>query len=726
LNSGKNPKPKSYNLQTICIFLFLLSFLTLEIYPQTSIKSVYVGTAPDIDGRIADSEWLKAAVVDSFTQREPDMGEPVSQRTKFFVCYDENNLYIAARCYDDPDLIAAQQLERDASLANDDKIVIILDTFLDKRNAYWFQVNALGCIGDATLSQNGASLNKQWDGLWVGKSSIHDAGWDVEVKLPFKSLAFNPKNDSWGLKLAREIQRRSEISYWPIANVNSYKFQVSDAGLLVGFQGITQGIGLDLRPYGLAGLVQKKGENKEINGDVGLDVFYQITPAIKSALTINTDFAQTEVDDKQINLTRFPLFFPEKRDFFLDGASYFQFGREGDSNNSHSKNLIVFFSRRLGLDNDRNPIPILGGVKVTGQEGNWNIGVMDVVDEREDDFRNFAVARISRNFGTQSYIGMIGTLGNAYSALNNYVMGVDLKLATTTFSGDKNLSFLLYGLKSKTDSISNNDNSFGAEINYPNDFINFRVGYNQIDKNFNAGIGFVPRKDIRNTYLEGGISPRPQRWGILQLHFLASLDYITNMKNQLLTRGIQFQPLGVRFNSGDAVDFQFVHHYDFLSEPDTISSIPLPEGTYQFWEYSAQISSAKRRNLWVALTYRWGGFYNGERNTTAFQSGYKVMIPLLLGFDVEYTEGVLSQIAFTREVYRFRANILFSPEVTLNNFVQYDNYSKKMGWQSRFRWILSPGNELNLVWNSISVDPFERFTITESAARIKFQYNYRF
>ncbi len=726
MNSRMNQKSKLSLLKIRYLLVFTLLCLPLKIFPQARIDAVFVNSPPEIDGSIGGSEWLKAALVDSFTQREPNTGQPVSERTEFFVCYDENNLYIAARCYDDPGLISAQQLERDASLGNDDKIVIILDTFLDKRNAYWFQLNALGCIGDATLSQNGAALNKQWDGLWVGKSSIHDAGWDVEVKIPFKSLAFNPENDSWGLKFEREIQRKSEKSYWPVANVNSYKFQISDAGLLVGLQGITQGIGLDLRPYGLAGIDQKKGENSTVNGDVGLDVFYQITPAIKSALTINTDFAQTEVDDKQINLTRFPLFFPEKRDFFLDGASYFQFGREGDDGNSYARRLIVFFSRRLGLDNERNPIPILGGVKVTGQEGKWNIGVMDVIDERENGSRNFAVARISRNFGSQSYLGMIGTLGNANSALNNYVLGMDLKLATSTFAGNKNLSFLLYGLKSKTDTISNNDNSFGAEINYPNDFINFRAGYNQIDKNFNAGIGFVPRKDIRNTYLEGGISPRPQRWGILQFHFLASIDYLTNMGNQLLTREIQLQPLGVNFTSGDQFNFQFIHEYDFLSEPDTISSIPLPMGTYQFEQYRALFSTAKRRNLWVSLAYNWGGFYNGERKTISFQSGYKVIVALLLGFDVDYTEGTLSQIDFTREVYRFKANILFSPEITLNNFIQYDNYSKQMGWQSRFRWILTPGNELNLVWNSISIDPFERFTITESAARIKFQYNYRF
>jgi hypothetical protein len=726
LISGRKPKQKIGYRTYLNLPIFIILLLPYLLFPQTSVKLVYADKSPLIDGQLSASEWLTAAMVDSFTQREPNSGKPVSERTEFYICYDAENLYIAARCYDDPALIAAQQLERDASLANDDKIVIILDTFLDRRNAYWFQVNALGCVGDGLLSQNGASLNKDWDGLWVGKSNIHEAGWDVEVKIPFKSLAFNPDLDHWGFKLEREIQRISEKSYWPIANVNSYKFQVSDAGLLVGLTAIVQGIGLDIRPYGLLGFDQKEHEKNNFSGEAGLDVFYQITPAIKSALTINTDFAQTEVDDKQINLTRFPLFFPEKRDFFLDGASFFQFGREGDENNKYANRLIVFFSRQLGLDYNRNPIPILGGLKITGKEGEWNIGVMDVVDEREEGARNFTVARISRNFGSQSMIGLIGTLGNARSSIHNYVVGLDLKLGTSTFQGNKNLSLLLYGLKSETERISGNDYSFGAEINYPNDLLSFRGGFNQIEKYFDAGIGFVPRKEIRNTYLEGGISPRPQKWGILQLQFLASLDYITNLSNQLLTREISFQPMGIRLESGDQLNIQLSNHYDYLSENETISSIPLPEGTYRFWQSGVQLSTAQRRDLWFLLSYNWGGFYNGQRQTTVIQSGYKIFIPLFIGSDLEYTQGTLSKVDFTRKVYRLRVNVLFSPEVTLNNFVQYDNYSKQTGWQSRFRWILSPGNELNLVWNSIVQDTFERFTISESAVRIKFQYNYRF
>ncbi len=707
-----------------CIYLFFLLFG--QLFSQNTIKAVYVDTPPRIDGKVVEDVWSLASAVDKFYQREPDTGEPVSEKTVFFVCYDKNNLYIAARCYDNPELIAAQQLERDASLGNDDKIVIILDTFLDRRNAFWFQMNALGCIGDAILSLNGAALNKQWDGLWEGRASINKQGWDIEVAIPFKTLNFPANQNEWGIKFSREIQRRSEKSYWPEANLNSYKFQVSDAAVLSGLKDISQGIGLDLRPYALVGLDQKAGEKHKFPNDAGLDIFYQLTPGIKSALTINTDFAQTEVDNRQINLTRFPLFFPEKRDFFLDGANYFQFGREGDSENKYAQRLLVFFSRRLGLDSESNPIPIVAGAKITGQSGHWNIGFMDVVDDRSDGKQNFAIARITHNFGSQSVLGLIGTSGNAMSDDHNYVMGADIKLATSTFQENKNLSLLLYGLKSNTQNIDNNDFSFGGEVNYPNDFLSFRAGYNQIEKNFTAGIGFVPRKDIRNFYTDVGLGPRPQKWGILQLQFTTSFDYITNMQNRMLSRGFSLSPVGIRTNSGDNFSFQMNNQYEYLEEDDVISSIELNAGIYEFSRYQLILSTAKMRNFWSTIQYAWGDFYNGKQQTISMQCGYKISVPIFIGFDLAHTDGTLSGIDFTREVYRAKIDILFSPRITFNNFIQYDNFTETMGWQSRFRWILKPGNEINLVWNSISEDPFERFRITQSAARAKFQYNYRF
>jgi len=356
--------------------LFLYGQDQVDVHDQVS--AVRFEKAPIIDGIAADESWNSCEPISHFIQREPRNGEPFSERTEVLVGYDASNLYIAFRCYGDPDLITAKELARDVSLQYDDRVQVILDTYNDKRNAYWFQVGPRGSIGDAIVSENGAEFNKAWDGLWTGKASIHERGWDVEIAIPFKTLGFKKGNTTWGLKLIRNYMRTEETGYWPVANLNTHKFQVSDAGTVVGLEGITQGVGLDLVPYGLAGVdYESETPKTEPVYNAGLEAYYNITSNLKAALTLNTDFAQTEVDEQQINLTRFNLFYPEKRDFFLDGANYFNFG-------INDNRLIPFFSRRIGLDSTGNPIPVQYGTKVTGQAGKWNIGAMYMKDKRED------------------------------------------------------------------------------------------------------------------------------------------------------------------------------------------------------------------------------------------------------------------------------------------------------------------------------------------------------
>ena len=392
-----------------------------QLMAQTSAKAVRVTTPPTIDGHINEAVWEQATKIDQFVQREPNPGQPVSERTVVSVCYDDHFLYFAVKCYDDPDKITAKEMARDVSLGNDDRVQIILDTYLDHRNGYWFQIGPRGSIGDALISENGASMNKEWDALWTGKSSINDEGWESELAIPFKTIGFDPDKTVWGMKLIRNIKRKLEASYWPVANLNTHRFQISDSGTLEGLEGITQGIGLDISPYAIGGMNTKNGETNKYMADAGLDMFYQITPRLKASLSINTDFAETEVDDRQINLTRFNLHFPEKRDFFLDGSNYFKFGIEGDDNNPYRNSIVPFFSRRLGLDNSGNMLPVRYAAKITGSQNNWNIGMMHISDERDYGNSQLSVGRISRNIGAQSSVGVIGTWGNALSTDKNMV-----------------------------------------------------------------------------------------------------------------------------------------------------------------------------------------------------------------------------------------------------------------------------------------------------------------
>jgi len=712
---------------SICSTAVLFMLTVSQICAQSTAQAVRISTPPTIDGHVNEAVWNQAYQINQLYQREPNPGEPVSEKTIFYVCYDKNFMYFAAKCYDDPKKITAKEMARDVSLGNDDRIQIILDTYLDHRNGYWFQIGPRGSIGDALISENGASFNKEWDALWNGKATINDEGWEAEIAIPFKTLGFDPEKNVWGMKLIRHIKRKLESSYWPVANLNTHKFQVSDSGLLEGLEDITQGIGLDISPYVIGGMNTLQGEKNKYTADGGLDMFYQITPSLKASLSINTDFAETEVDDRQINLTRFNLHFPEKRDFFLDGANFFSFGIEGDDNNPYRNSIVPFFSRRLGLDNNGNMLPVRYAAKITGQQKNWNIGMMYISDERDYGNSNLSVGRISHNLGRQSSVGVIGTWGNALANVENMVGGFDMKLATSKFQKNKNLAFTMFGLLSSTPEKKDHNSSWGADIAYPNDFLNFSMGHYEVGENFVAGIGFVPRTNIKASYGSFSVGPRPDKWGILQVKSGAGLNYITNFDNEMVTREIKISPIGIRFKSGEELTYTINQQYESLAKDFAIfTGFVIPMADYTFWNQNILLTTAGSRNLAGALSFGGGDFYNGKRNDMKMTINYKVAVPLFIGGNYSQYHVTLPEGDFTAKIYQLNLNILFSPTVTLNNYFQYDNDTEKMGWQSRFQWILKPGNEIILAWTSGWTQPMNNWIMNESALRLKLKYNIRF
>jgi hypothetical protein len=717
-------KPLKIYIVTLSIIINLFN----PVYSQKSIKAVFIEEPPSIDGHVIETVWQKASMVDEFYQREPNEGRPVSEKTQFFVCYDKNNIYFAVKCWDNPEDITAKEMARDVSLGNDDRIQIILDTYLDGRNGYWFQIGPRGSIGDALISENGAAFNKEWDGLWTGKATIKEYGWEAEIAIPFKSLGFDKANPQWGIKFIRHIVKNIESSYWPEANLNTHKFQVSDAGILDGISNITQGIGLDISPYLAAGLDKRRSEKGTPKFTGGADLFYQITPSLRSSITINTDFAETEVDDRQINLTRFSLHFPEKRDFFLNGANYFQFGIEGDDANPVSRHLIPFFSRRMGLDKNGMPIPVNFGAKFTGQQKNWNIGFMHINDSRETGNQNFSVMRLSHNFGKQSALGIIGSRGNAISPSENMLAGADLKLSTSTFNRNKNATLIVFGLKSVTANTDKNNLAWGTQISYPNDLINARLGHHQIEKNFIAGMGFVPRVNIRETYGGFELGPRPDKLGIMQILTGVNFNYILNNEtSELETREVQIKPAGIRFFSGEEIHYLLINQYERLfKEFNIFGDIIIPENTYTWWRHEATLKTKGARNLWGEATYGFGNFFNGTREDIRLKANWKVAVPLFIGGTFIQNQVQLPDGKFTATIYQLNGNLLFSPDITLYNFIQYDNASKNAGWQSRFQWIVSPGNEIIIAWNSFLTKETRLFMMQESTLRFKLKYNIRF
>jgi hypothetical protein len=710
----------------LSISIFLIG--SYNLFAQPEIRAVFTATPPTIDGSLNDDEWKEASIINELFQREPNPGKPVSEKTEFYFLYDQNNIYIGIRCFDDPEGITAKELARDVSLGDDDRVQIILDTYLDGRSGYWFQIGPRGSIGDALVNENGKDFNKSWDGLWDGKAKITTEGWDGELIIPFKTLGFKKGNSTWGLKLIRYIKRKSEASYWPETSLNANKFQISDAGRITGITDITQGIGLDIIPYLTSGISKKQNADPKGVLDGGLDAFYHITPSLKAALTINTDFAQTEVDEKQINLTRFSLFFPEKRDFFLDGANYFTFGINGDSENPQSTQMIPFFSRRIGLDAGGNPVPIKYGGKFTGKIGNWNLGALHIKDDNQWDNPGYSVGRLSRNLGKQSSIGLIGTNGNAFSDLKNTLAGIDLRLASSLIAGNKNIAFNLYGLKSFTHGLTGNDISFGTEISYPNDLLNFRLGYMQIGEDFTPGLGFIPRRNIRNFYGGLGVGPRPKNSPVMQVKSGIKYAFISDLKDGgLLTSQMDFNISDIIFLSGDIVSLSAQYQHELLTNDFHIfENFIIPADKYTFWRKAVSLTSAKRRNLWAGTKIGMGSFYSGKRTDWLLQAGYKVIVPIYVGMESDRKWVNLPDGSFVTQIYRINLNFLFSPNLSWYNFAQYENKTETIGWQSRLQWIIKPGKEIFLTFNSPLIDPLERFKAEVYEARVKAKYTIRF
>jgi len=710
----------------ITISVFFLSHSSLLAQPE--IKAIFTKTPPIIDGSVSEEVWDEAAMINELYQREPNNGDPASEKTEFYFLYDHNNIYIGIKCFDDPKGITAKELARDVSLGDDDRVQIILDTYLDGRSGYWFQIGPRGSIGDALVNENGKDFNKSWDGIWDGKAKITENGWEGEMIIPFKTLGFNKENTTWGLKLIRYIKRKSESSYWPATSLNASRFQLSDAGRITGLTDISQGIGLDVIPYLTGGISKKQDADPKTVLDGGMDVFYHITPSLKAAITVNTDFAQTEVDEKQINLTRFNLFFPEKRDFFLDGANYFTFGINGDNENPQSTQVIPYFSRSIGLDASGNPVPIKYGGKFTGKIGKWNIGMLHIKDDNEWHNPGYTVGRISRNIGKQSSIGIIGTNGNAFSDSDNSLTGIDLRIASSQISGNKNILYNLYGLKSFTNGLTGNDISFGTEINYPNDLLNFRLGYLSIGEDFTPGLGFVPRKNIRDFYGGIGIGPRPKNSPIMQIKSGVQYAFISNLNDRgLLTAEIDINISQIIFLSGDIISLSSQYQFESLEKDFNIfADFVIPIDEYKFWRHSILITSAKRRNFWASTKLGTGSFYSGRRTDWLMQAGYKVAVPFYIGLESDRKYVSLPDGDFTTQIYRINLNFLFSPSLSWYNFAQYDNQTETIGWQSRFQWIIKPGKEMFLTFNSPFIDPLERFKPEVFEARVKLKYALRF
>jgi hypothetical protein len=679
-----------------------------------------------VDGVLDDGAWEQAAPIGPLTQREPDEGAPATEATEVRVIYTPSTLYVGVLCRDrTPRAIVSTQLTRDADLESDDSLTVVIDPFFDHRNGFLFQVNPAGARADGQIANNAEHMTLDWDGIWDAAARITADGWVAEIAIPFKTLRFKPGQTVWGLNVERIIKRRNESDRWATPLRDSWISNLDQAGTIEGIDGIHQGRGLDIRPYVSTGRVDRAGTFQ-----AGLDVFKNLTPNLNASVTVNTDFAETEADARQINLTRFPLFFPEKRAFFLEGAGVF------DVAASNSEVVLPFHSRRIGLLRGEE-VPILVGTKIVGRQSDYNIGVLDVQTRGVDDFwpqgerldsQNLLVARVSRNILRQSWIGGLVTNGNPEGTGGNTLVGADARFATSQFRGDKNLSASVFFLRTDDEASATTDYSFGGNVDYPNDLWDCSFGWRQVGRDFRPALGFVPRTGVRT--LTPGISfmPRPGRLGIRQLEFRTHPMVVTDLDNVVQTWDLYASPFSAEFESGDRVEFSYMPQYERLTEPFEIEDgIVIPVGGYTMQRYGVEIESADKRPLVAAADVSWGQFYTGTRRDLELRVVFKPSTHVFASIGYERNDVVLEEGEFTAQVITLRGDYNFSPNVSWANLVQYDTESRILGVQSRFRWILKPGSDLFLVLNRgwYRQEWDDRYHRAFDKGTVKLQYTFR-
>ncbi len=689
--------------------LLLAAFPALGASPDAPVYAVHplpAGTPPPrIDGRLDDPAWRSVRPLTSLVQVVPVAGAEPSERTEIRITYDERAVYVAIRCFDsEPEAIRATQRKRDANLDPDDRVELLFDTYLDRRNAYWFQIGAAGSRGDALITKNGSSFNKQWDGIWYGRARIDSLGWSAELEIPAATINFDAQGDSWGFNVRRHIRRRNEEARWAGPEPRIRFFSVADAGTLTGIHGLRQGLGLDLVPFAVAGATWDATEGDEdLQGDAGLDLFYRVTSSAKLSLSLNTDFAETEVDDRIVNLTRFPLFFPEKRDFFLEDSGNFFFGPSGGFR--RRADVLPFFSRRIGIDEDGAEVPLLVAAKLTGQSDAYSFGLLDVrTDDRADlDGRNLFVGRLTKNLFEQSDVGVLWTHGNPTDEADSDTVGLDLNLRTSRFRGDRNLRFSAYVLQVVEEGTDGLDNAWHASLSYPNDEIDWRLSYTTIEDRFDPALGFVPRKGIRKY--EASFDYRPRlNTSIRRLRFGVEPTWVTGIGGKTQTAEIEIVPFGIDWESGDELSF-FVTptHEDLDTEDAEVEDFEIhdgfviPEDEYDFVRYGVRFETSQKRDVSGEVRFTTGTFFGGDRTDYSVELDWRVAPVAEVGVEYELDDFSFDQGDFAVNVARLRASLQFSTDVSWSNFVQWDDDSDEIGWNSRLWVIFEPGREAFLV-----------------------------
>ena len=689
--------------------------ITRDERRRATVRAIKLSEPLRLDGRLDEEVYQTHAPFGGFIQVAPQYGAESTEKTDVWITYDGDNIYVSARLWDSapPERWISNELRRDTNqLRQNDHIGVMFDTFYDRRSGFLFYTNPLGAIADYSVIDEGGS-NTDWNPVWESRTGTFEGGWTVEMAIPFKTLRYRSGNDQvWGIQLRRSIRHKNEWTYLNpvpqnLAGPQAFN-RISSGGTLVGLDLPPASRNIELKPYVISRLTTDRSVtpalSNDFDPDMGGDFKYGVTANLTADFTVNTDFAQVEIDEQQVNLTRFSLFFPEKRDFFLEGRGVFDFARGGASGGGagggDATAPYLFYSRRIGLNRNR-VIPITAGGRLTGKVGAFGIGVMNIHTDDEDVSRtpdtNFTVMRIKRDILRRSTIGAmftnrsvtVGELGS------NQSYGVD-----AAFSFFQNVHFGGYYARTETPGLEGDNDSYQAKFEYGADRYGARVDFLKVGDNFNPEVGFVRRDDFKRSFAELRFSPRPRRVrNVRKFTFEGSLDYIENGAGLLETRQ-QAGRFDIEFENSDRFSLEVNRNYEFLEVPFQVSrGVFIPVGGYGFSDARVGYNFGQQRRVSGNVSLTRGEFYDGDITTLSYGSG---RVTLTKRFSLEPSFS-LSKVNlpygdFITRVLRSRVDYGFSPRMFASALLQYNYTDRTFSSNLRYRWEYRPGSEFFIVW----------------------------
>jgi len=710
-------------LRVASALLLLASLATAQQPPE-----LRVGKAADltVDGRLDEAAWQSAASIDGLTAIEPVQGARPAVGTEVRVLADSKNLYIGVRCYDDPEQLTAFAVARDAGLGSEDHVKIVLGPVADGRTGYVLAINPRGARYDALVADRGESENPDWNGAWEARTHVDADGWTLEVRVPVAILVFDGDSDRWQFNVERRVQRLLERSRWSTPRLDQRVTQLSRAGYLVGLPEFDLGLGVLVMPSAVARSVRSNDPTENAIGDEfdgSLDASLRITPELSAIVTVNSDFAEADVDRRQINLTRFPLFFPERRPFFYEGADAFDFGL------GLQRNIVPFQSRRIGLVDGRT-VPLDFGGKVVGRVDGTSVGALLTRTGNEPGVApasTMGVVRLRQDVLAESNIGVLATTGDPLGRNGSYTIGADATYQTSRLFGDRNFLIGVFGLTMGRDDIDGNPGAYGIKVDYPNDDWDIVWQSWRIDEDFDPSLGFVPRPGVYKHRVGADYGIRPQNGWLRRQVFAVSGSLYTDLSHRWQSYEVEVVPVDFTFESGDEVGVFASAEGD---RPDVDFNLSdgavVAAGDYEWLRYGGYVSTASKRALTASLGWTGGEFYDGRLNQ--WEASARAFLGPLVTVEAngQWNRGSVGGTRFEADLYGVELQFTFSPDLTWTTFAQFDTESDSLGVNTRLRWDITPVARLFVVYNADATDPFDRWRTQRQAGTVKVQYEMRF